>query len=191
MEDLQNVDYYHGWAQQSKVGSVLSLGMMTTILSVGYGTAIGEQLAKALDGQDKVCCHHLVYYHEANPKAAPLDSKTWLDTVHLWLRATGHWDSCRICGGCEECCACDENSTDANGCPKDDKYSYVLPSWFWNDKYLDDPYSSLVRRYLRGDHIPLKEIFSFIRNRQSLTPKERFYQMMVMLIILKSTMRGI
>ena len=191
VEDLQNVDYYHGWAQVSKVGSLLSMGAMTTILSVGYGTAIGKQLAAQLDGQNKVCCHHLVYYHEANPKAVPLDSKTWLDTVNLWIRATGHWDSCKICGGCDECCACDETCRDENGCPKDDKYSYVLPSWYWDNSYLDDPYSSLVRRYLKGDHIPLKEIFKFIRARQSLKPKERFYQMMVMLIILKATLRGI
>lgn len=191
VEDLENVDYYQGWAQQPKVGSLMSLSRATSILSGTYGTAIGKQLAKELEDQNKVCCHHLVYYHEANPRANPIDSKTWLDTVNLWVRATGHWDSCRICGGCDECCPCDENAVDEHGCPKDDPYSYVLPTWYWNTKYLDDPYCSLIRRYLRGDHIELKEIFKFVRNRQSLTPKERFYQMMVMLIILKSTLRGI
>lgn len=189
VEDLQNVDYYQGWAQKSKRGSLMSMNRMTGVLSSNYGTAIGKQLAKAIDGQDKVCCHHLVYYHEANPKAMPDNSSSWLDTVHLWLRATGHYNCCSVCGGCDECCHCSDDGHNGDGCPKDDPYDYVLPAKFWDGK-LDDPFSALVRRYLKGDKITYTELFKLIEDRQSLTPKLRFYRMMVYLIILKSTMRS-
>lgn len=187
VEDLQNVDYYHGWAQVPKVGSLLTLTRMTNILTGRYGSAIGAQLAKEVSNSNKACCHHLVYYHEANPSATPIDSRTWLDTVNLWLRATGHMDQCLICGGCTECCSCEtcqpvDESKDLN---------YVFGPDFWGEGSIDNPFYSLVRRYLNGDHIPLKEIFALTNARQLLTPKQRFYQMMVLLIILKSTMRSV
>lgn len=188
VEDLQNVDYYQGWAQQSKRGSLMTMNMMTSVLAGSYGTAIGKQLAEAIKDQDKVCCHHLVWYHQANPKALPLNSSTWLDTVHLWVRATGHYSCCSVCGGCDECCACDGCEPE-DGCPKDDPYDYVLPNKFWTGK-LDDPFSSLIRRYLNGDKITYTELIKLIEDRMSLTPKDRFYKMMVYLIILKSTMRS-
>lgn len=189
VEDLQNVDYYHGWAQVSKIGSLMTLTRMTTILTAGYGAAIGEQLAKEVNNSNKACCHHLVYYHEAHPSAMPINSRTWLDTVNLWLKATGHLDQCGTCGGCSECCSC---ACGKNDCEEDDKdLNYALGEDFWSDSSIDDPFYSLIRRYLKGDHIPLGEIFSFIEARQALTPKVRFYRMMILLIILKSTMRSL
>lgn len=187
VEDLQNVDYYHGWAQVSKVGSLMTLTRMTSILSGGYGPAIGEQLAKEVNQSDKACCHHLVYYHEAHPRATPIDSRTWLDTVNLWVRATGHMSQCGVCGGCDECCSCAHCETDG----KKNDLSYVLGEDFWATDAIDNPFYSLVRRYLNGDHIPLREIFALTNKRQQLTPQQRFYQMMVLLIILKSTMRSV
>ena len=186
VEDLQNVDYYHGWAQVSKVGTLMTLSRMTTILSGWYGTAIGKQLANEVENSDKACCHHLVYYHEAHPQANPIGSRTWLDTVNLWVRATGHIHQCTTCGGCDECCGCGTG----NCKPKVD-YNYVLGADYWDNEAIDTPFYSIVRRYLNGDHIQLKEIFKFVNDRQSLTPKNRFYQMMVLLIILKSTMRSL
>lgn len=187
VQDLQNVDYYHGWAQLPKVGGLLTLTKMANILSNGYGSAIGRQLAKEVQKSNKLCCHHLVHYHDANPRAIPEDSKTWMDTVNLWVRANANLEQCNNCGGCEECCEGD--------CCSDDKekldLSYVLPQDFWEANALDDDFSALVRSYLNGNHLPLKDILKHVNNRQSLTPKNRFYQMMVLLIILKSTMRGL
>ena len=191
VQDLQNVDYYHGWASLPKQGSLMTLSRMTSILAGNYGTAIGAQLAKEVESSNKACCHHLVWYHEANPHAIPLDSKTWLDTVNLWVRATGHFSSCKICGGCDECCCCCNDENGNGDCPAEDPYAYVLPASYWETKNIDDPYLSIIRRYLNGDHIPLKEIFAIVRARQSMTPKDRFYKMLVMLIILNSTMRGL
>lgn len=188
VEDLQNVDYYHGWAQLSKRGSMMTMNRMTSVLTTNYGTAIGKQLAKAIANQNKVCCHHLVHYHEAHPKALPYGSGNWLDTVHLWVRATGHLDNCLVCGGCGECCGCDASCDHTT--VKDDPYDYVLSKKYWSDKTLDDNFSSIVRRYLAGDKITYTELFKLINARQDLLPKTRFYRMMVLLIILKSTMRS-
>ena len=187
VEDLQNVDYYHGWAQVSKIGSLMTMSRITRILTGSYGAAIGTQLAKEVKDSDKVCCHHLVYYHEANPSAMPLGSRTWLDTVNLWVRATGHIHQCPSCGGCDECCGCSE----CNPNQADNSLDYVLGGDFWEAGAIDTPFYSIVRRYLKGDHIPLKDIFALTNARQQLTPKQRFYQMMVLLIILKSTMRSV
>ena len=187
VEDLQNVDYYHGWAQVPKVGSLLTLTRMTNILTGRYGAAIGEQLAREVSNSNKACCHHLVYYHEANPSAMPIDSRTWLDTVNLWLRATGHMDQCLICGGCGECCSC----VSCQPVDESKDHNYVVGADFWQTGSIDNPFYSIIRRYLNGDHIPLKEIFTLTNERQKLTPKQRFYRMMVLLIILKSTMRGL
>ena len=187
VEDLQNVDYYHGWAQVPKVGSLLTLTRMTNILTGRYGAAIGEQLAREVSNSNKACCHHLVYYHEANPSAMPIDSRTWLDTVNLWLRATGHMDQCLICGGCGECCSC----VSCQPVDESKDHNYVVGADFWQTGSIDNQFYSIIRRYLNGDHIPLKEIFTLTNERQKLTPKQRFYRMMVLLIILKSTMRGL
>lgn len=190
VEDLQNVDYYHGWAQLSKRGSLMSLSRMTGMIGNSYGSAIGEQLLKMVDDSDKACCHHLVYYHEANPKALPLNTSSWLDTVNLWVRATGHFTCCSVCGGCGECCKCTDDNKNADGCVKESPYDYVLPARYWNDKSLDDEFSATVRAYLRGDKITYGSLFKMIESRQTLTPKLRYYRMMVLLIILIATMRS-
>ena len=117
----------------------------------------------------------------------PIDSRTWLDTVNLWLRATGHMDQCLICGGCGECCSC----VSCQPVDESKDHNYVVGADFWQTGSIDNPFYSIIRRYLNGDHIPLKEIFTLTNERQKLTPKQRFYRMMVLLIILKSTMRGL
>lgn len=191
IEDLSNVDYYQGYAQRPKQGGMITSSQITSILAGGFGTAVGEQLAQELKNQNKVCCHHLVHYHEANKQAIGTDSARYLDLVNKWVRATGHWSACSICGGCEVCC--DGNCNDANnddGCVKEDPYAYVIPSSFWEKNVLDDVFSSIIRRYLDGVRIPLNELTRYIRDRESLSPKDRFYRMMVMLIILRSALRS-
>lgn len=189
VEDLQNIDYYHGWAQQPKIGTYLTTMQVTSIMLDEFGAAIGEQLAKDLAGQNKVCCHHLVYYHEANPKAIGPDSARYLDLVHTWVRATGHWSACSICGGCDECCNC--NDEPDQSVHSAEPFYYVLPPTFWDDNIIDDPFSNMVRRYINGDQIPLRAIITYAQQRDQLTPRRRFYEMMVLLIILRSSIRGI
>lgn len=189
IEDLQNVDFYQGYAQRPKQGAMLTTQQMTSILAGGYGTAVGAQLAAELKNQNKICCHHLVHYHDAHPGSIGVDSKNYLDMVHTWVRATGHWSSCAICGGCGACC--DGSHENEESGPTEDPYAYVLPASYWDKEALDDPFSLMVRRYLKGDRIPLKDIVAFANQRQSLTPRNRFYQMMVVLIILRSNIRSI
>lgn len=194
IEDLDNVDYYQGYAQRPKQGSLLTTQQVTSILAGGFGTAVGEQLAKELENQNKVCCHHLVHYYEANSHAVGVDSARYLDLVHKWIRATGHWSSCAICGGCDTCCDgnCDGSGSGGNtGCPPEDPNAYVLPGDFWNPGILDDQFSSIVRRYLKGERIPLRELIQYAEARQSLTRRQRFYRMMVILIILRSSIRSV
>lgn len=191
IEDLANVDYYQGYAQRPKQGALLTTMQVTSILAGGFGTAVGAQLEAELKNQNKVCCHHLVHYHEANSHAVGEDSARYLDLVHKWVRATGHWSSCSICGGCDTCCHCSECGVDDPTCPPEDPYAYVLPSDFWNKGVLDDIFTSFVRRYLRGDRIPLRDLITYVENRLQLTRRQRFYRMMVILIILRSSIRSI
>lgn len=185
VEDLQNVDYYQGWAQLPKQGALLAMWRLTSVMTGEYGTAIGRQLEDAIKNQNKVCCHHVIYYHAANPALAPLDSKSYLDTVNLWLRATGHWQSCAVCGGCNTCCSC-------NGvCDElDDELSYALPASFWQNNVIHDEFNALVHSYLKGDRMNLSNIYKLINSRQTLQPKQRFYRMMILLIILTSALRS-
>lgn len=191
VENLLNVDFYNGWNKLTKVGNIASMSRFGGLVTGAYGGVIGNQLLEAMSKSNKACCHHLVYYHNAHPGVSPLNSATWLDTVNLWIRATGH-DSCHFCSSCSECCSCDKDGK-ANGDNEDtdDKYFYVLSPSFWKDKTLDDPFHSMVRRHLNRQKVDLKEIVDYISNRMSLTPKQRFYRMMVMLILLISNMRGI
>ncbi len=191
IEDLPNVDYYQGYAQRPKQGALMTTQQVTSILAGGFGTAVGSQLEAELKNQNKVCCHHLVHYHEANSHAVGEDSARYLDLVHKWVRATGHWSSCSICGGCDTCCCCEDCDNPTNGCPPEDPYAYVLPNDFWNKGVLDDLFTSFVRRYLNGDRIPLRELIKYAENRLTLTRRQRFYRMMVLLIILRSSIRSI
>lgn len=191
VEDLQNVDYYNGWAQQSKVGNRVS-NRLYSYITTNFGTAIGNKLLEAVQDQNQVCCHHLVHYHEANPSALPYDSRTWLDTVHLWVRATGHYKACAFCGGCDVCCdgttACD--GTGHGGRGEEDELDYVLSKHFFDNKALDDPFHSIVRRHVAGENIDLRDLLNLVEKRHDLTPKQRFYRMAVVLIIIKATLRG-
>lgn len=189
VEDIDNIDYYHGFAQMNKEGSYITSNTKLNIMVGTFGTTVGEALLKEVNNSNKACCHHLVHYHEAHPKNVNMNSLHYIDMVHNWVRATGHWDSCSVCGGCDVCCHCNDECDEATE-TDDDKYLYVLSSKFWDPAYLDDQFSAIVRSYLNGDRISFKILLDYIKNRRNLDPKTRYYHMLVMLIILRSALRS-
>lgn len=185
VEDLENVDYYRGWNRKSKVGNILSTNYALAFTNERKGTLIGNQVKAEMDELNgETGCLHANHTHSHDPikMLNPIDAHTHMDTINLWLRATGHHNHHLVCQSCAAKKECDK---------EEDDYSYVLPKTFWDDKYLDDDYLAVIRKHVNEKAITLKEVFSLLALRFQWTPQQRFYRMLVLMIILVSVMRGL
>lgn len=158
-----NVDDYSGWNKNSLVG-FSSLG--TGTIYSGDGNAIGT------DGERKISCYRRNYYSINHLSMFPHNPRNELSYIEDW--------QCRPPS--TEPPACENTCTDfTNG--------YIFDENFWEDGNLRDPFLVVVKNHLLEKSVDVIMVLDLLKARRQWSYRDRFYKVLILLIILKSALR--
>lgn len=159
-----NVDDYSGFNGRSLAGySSLGTGI---IYMGGEGNALGR------DGQKKIKCYRRNYYSINFLSLYPYNPRNELSYIEDW--------QCR--------CPCDEEPVCEDTCC-DFSNGYIFDDNFWESDDLRDSFLVLVKKHLFGLNVDVIEIIDLLNTRKKWSPKDRFYKVLILLIILKASIR--
>lgn len=159
-----NVDDYSGWNSRSIAG-YSSLGTGVSYVG-GEGNAIGT------DGLPKVSCYRRNYYSINHLSLFPHNPRNELSYIEDWQ--------------------CRPPSTETPVCEntcEDFTNGYIFDDTFWDSDELRDPFLVLVKNHLLGKAVDVLAVMDILRGRKQWSRRDRFYKVLILLIILKSAIR--
>lgn len=162
-----NVDDYSGFNSRPLSG-YSSLGTGATYYG-GSGNALGA------DGKMKDVCWRRNYYSVNFLSMFPYNPRNELSYIEDW--------QCR--------CPCDEENppTCEDNCG-DFTNGYIFDDKFWESEDLRDPFQVIVKKHLLGLSVDVLDIIDLLQSRKLWSRKDRFYKVLVLLIVLKAAMRN-
>lgn len=166
LNPFNNVDDYSGRNSESLAG-YSSLGTGVTYYG-GEGNALGR------DGQRKTVCYRRNYYSINHLSMFPYNPRNELSYIEDW--------QCKP--ACEEPPICENTCDDfTNG--------YIFDDRFWESDELRDPFLVIVKNHLLGHAVDTVMVIELLQARKQWSYKDRFYKVLILLIILKSAMRNL
>lgn len=159
-----NVDDYSGWNRRPVAG-YSSLGTGVTYQG-GDGNSLGS------DGGRKVSCYRRNYYSINHLSLFPHNPRNELSYIEDW--------QCRPAS--TEPPVCENTCGDfGNG--------YIFDDKFWESDNLRDPFLVLVKNHLLGKAVDTILVIELLQARKQWSYRDRFYKVLILLIILKSAIR--
>lgn len=164
LNPMNNVDDYNGWNSRPLVG-YSSLGTGVNYYG-GGGNALGT------DGERKNVCFRRNYYSINHLSLFPYNPRNELSYIEDW--------QCRP--PVVEQPVCENTCGDfSNG--------YIFDDNFWDNPDLRDPFLVIVKNHLLGHAVDVLEVIEILKARKQWSYRDRFYKVLILLIILKSAMR--
>lgn len=158
-----NVDDYSGFNDRPLSG-FSSLGGVEYF--GGYGNALGT------DGKRKEVCFRRNYYSINHLSLFPYNPKNQLSYIEDW--------QCR--------CPCDEAPVCEDTC-EDFKDGYIFDDKFWESDNLRDPFLVVAKNHLLGHAVDILAVIELLNARKQWSYRDRFYKVLILLIILKTAIR--
>lgn len=175
LDKLENVDTYYKLNEKGDQGFY---GWF--INRVNPITATGQQLGNRTSVNGACWCRVQNWYHSHHLTMAPWDPMNHLSNIEQYNH-TCHDPECP--------CAChitNELDTTVNV-----NNSYIFTPDFWDDsKPATDGFEQLVRQHLSMRKTDPAIAIQLLLQRRSWTPQERYYKMLVLIIILIASIRG-
>lgn len=164
LNPMNNVDDYNGWNSRPLAG-YSSLGTGVSYYG-GSGNAIGR------DGERKDVCFRRNYYSINHLSMFPYNPRNELSYIEDW--------QCRP--PITETPICEDTCGDfTNG--------YIFDDEFWDKSDLRDPFLVIVKNHLLGHAVDTISVIEILKARKQWSYRDRFYKVLILLIILKSATR--
>ncbi len=176
LDKLKNVDTYYKLNEGSQAGYYgWYVGSVNPITATGTVAGGGTSLGRAC------WCKVQNYYHAHHHKLHPWDPTNHLAHIEQYQH-TCHDPDCP--------CVChtplpgqDEETTNQN--------SYIFTPEFWTTGVIAaNGFEQVVKKHLSMDKVDAGIINKLLLERNSWTPKQRFYRMLVLIIILIGAIRS-
>jgi hypothetical protein len=161
---MNNVDDYSGFNSRPLTG-YSSLGTGSSYYG-GDGNALGR------DGERKVSCYRRNYYAINHLALFPHNPRNELSYIEDW--------QCRKPS--EEPPVCEDTCGDFTD-------GYIFDDNFWESNDLRDPFLVVVKKHLLGQVVDPINIIEILQVRKQWSYRDRFYKVLILLIILKMAIR--
>lgn len=158
-----NVDDYSGWNKRP-VSGYSSLGTGVTYLG---GTADDRP-----GHGDKDLCYRRNYYTINHLSLFPHNPRNELSYIEDWQCKPSSTESI----------VCENTCDDFTG-------GYIFDDKFWESTELRDPFLVVVKNHLLGNAVDVITVINLLQARKQWSYRDRFYKVLVLLIILKTAMR--
>ena len=166
LNPMNNVDDYSGHNARSTVG-YSSLGTGVSYIGGDGKNALGR------DGERKVSCYRRNYYSINRLSLYPYNPRNELSYIEDWQCKPACTPEDVVC---EDTCG---EFTDG----------YIFDDNFWDEPELRDPFLVVVKNHLLGHAVDTVMVIELLRARRQWSRRDRFYKVLILLIILKSAMR--
>lgn len=167
LNPMNNVDDYSGFNARPTIG-YSSLGTGTQYIGGSGYNALG------IDGKPKISCYRRNYYSINHLNMFPHNPRDELSYIEEW--------QCRP-PITEEELKCEDTCGDFTD-------GYIFDDNFWEEDTLRDPFLVVVKNHLLGLSVDVLQVIELLRLRKQWSMRDRFYKVLILLIILKSAMRS-
>ena len=176
MDKLENVDTYYQLNQGSQSGFY---GWFNTY--VRPITASGVVAGMGVSKGNACWCKVQDWYHHHHDRMHPWDPTNHLSHISQYQH-TCHDPECP--------CIC--HREDSPESELKDIYSYIFSPDFWKEGIpSSDAFEQVVKQHLQLKTVDAAIVNKLLKERRSWTPQERFYKMLVLIVILIAAVRSI
>lgn len=177
LDKLENVDTYYHLNENGDNGFY---GWF--INKVSPITASGSALANRDSLHGACWCKVQSWYHSHHHRIHPWDPMNHLDHLEDYNHPC-HDPDCP--------CACHLKDKGEGENPIDDSNSYIFSPSFWDDGVTSiDGFEAVVKQHLKLKKVDPAILIQLLLQRRTWTPKQRYYRMLILIIILISAIRS-